>query len=204
MAELWPGGPITLPHTLTHDGIELTIPEFPVTDLLYWLSTGQWWCLYPNGITDRAAAEPLNERLNDPDDEFDMIHLHVVGTVLFGRLAGTAPPSGSGWWPAVRLATSALRHWPLFHAWCVGHALDPLSSSLMTVISAAYAWLRETVPDDKIGKFENDLWAAPATASAPAAEPEELPEHIRAQEAQMMLAAMNESLPGQQSFPGVY
>lgn len=203
MAELWPGGPLTLPHTFTHDGVELTMPELPTNDLLYWLGTGQWWRLYPNAI-GAQAVEPLRAKLFAPEDPFDLIHLHDVGTRLFGRLAGMAPPDGTGWWPSVRLANVAISQWPLYNAWCTGHGIAPLSGSLMTAVSASYAWMRDGLSPEQLAKFEQLLWETPVRAAAPNAEPDELPEHIRQDEAGAFLAAMGESLPGQQVTSGIF
>lgn len=203
MAELWPGGPLTLPHTLVHDGVQVTIPELPVPDLLYWLGTGQWWRLYPNAVP-LDTVDVLRKRLFDPDDPFDLVHLHDVATRVFGRLSGMAPPDGTGWWPAVRLANVVLGQWPLFNSWCTGHGVAPLAGTLMDVVSAAYAWMRDGLVGEPLAKFEQALWETPVHSAAPAAAPEELPEHIRQEEAGAFLMAMGESLPGQQMTPGIF
>jgi hypothetical protein len=204
MAEMWPGGPLTLPHSIVHDGIELTVPELPVNDLFYWLASGQWWQLYPNALPN-VDTEPLRKRLFDPKDDLDLIHLHDVATRLFGRLSGMAPPQGTGWWPSVRLANVALVQWPLFNAWCTAHGVAPFGGTLMTTVSASYAWMREGLHGEQMAKFEQALWEAPPVrSSAAAVEPEELPEHLRQEEASAFLAALGESLPGQQMSSGIY
>jgi len=214
VAELWPGGPITLPHKITHDGVELTIPVLAVTDLLYWLSTGQWWRLYPDAVDDEAL-QPLHKRITDPHDPLDLIHMADVARTLFGRLASTTPKHGTGWWPAVRLAFHALDQWPLFNAWCVEHQIDPLSRDLGHAIGAAYAWRRSGLLPEHLAEFEKDLWSVPALAARPAkstashtaptpAAAEEIPEHIREQEAGAFLAALGERMPGQQVTPGIH
>lgn len=200
MAELWPGGPITLPHIFTHDGVELVVPQLPLNELLYWLSSGQWWQLYPNSV-DANTMIPLRHRLFDANDPFDLIHLHNVATTLFGRLSGLAPSTGTGWWPAVRLANLALAQWPLFHAWCVSHHITPLEGTLMSTMGAAYAWIRDGLAPEQLSKLEQELWATPARESAPSVPSEELPEHIRQDEAGAFLAAMGESFPGEQPMP---
>lgn len=203
MAELWPGGPLTLPHTFTHDGVELTIPDLPTPTLLHWLGTGQWWQLYPNAVA-HDQTEALRRRLFEPEDPLDLVHMHDVAIRLFGKLSGMAPPDGTGWWPALRLANAALAQWSLFHSWCVTHSVDPLGGSLMKAVSASYAWLRDGLSRDQLSKFEHTLWEVPASAAAPAAEPTELPEHVRQDEAGAFLAAMGESLPGQQVAQGIF
>lgn len=203
MAELWPGGPLTLPHTIIHDGVELLVPDLPVNELFYWLATGQWWRLYPNAVP-AEAMDPLRERLFDVDDPLDLVHLHDVGTRLYGRLAGMASGSGTGWWPAVRLANAAINQWPLFNAWCTGHHVEPFGGTLMNAVSAAYAWMRDGLYGEHMGKFEQALWETPATSAAPSTEPEKLPEHLRQEEASAFLAAMGESLPGQRIESGIF
>lgn len=203
MAELWPGGPLTLPHTIVHDGVELTVPELPVTDLFYWLSGAQWWQLYPNALP-ADTTEPIRTRLFNPDDPFDLVHLHDVATRLFGRLAGMAPLDGTGWWPAVRLANVAIMQWPLFNAWCTGHGVKPLDDTLMTAVGATYAWMRDGLHGEHLAKFEQALWETPARNAASAVEPEELPEHLRQAEASAFLTALGESLPGQQVTTGIF
>lgn len=203
MAELWPGGPITLPHRFTHDGVPLEIPELPLHDLLYWLSSAQWWRVYPNSVPE-PMLQPLKERLFDPDDPLDMIHLHDVATTLFGRLSGMAPADGTGWWPSVRLANLALGQWPLFHSWCLRNGIRPLAENLMTAVTAAYAWVRDGLTPEQVAKFEQDLWSTPTRVAAPKTEPEALPEHLRREEAGAFLAAMGQALPGEQAMPGVF
>jgi hypothetical protein len=203
VAELWPGGPLTLPHTIVHDGVELAIPALPVTDLFFWLGTGQWWRLYPNAV-DPETMDPLRERLFDPHDPFDLIHLHDVATRLFGRLAGMASEPHTGWWPALRLANIAMTQWPQFNAWCTGHNVTPMAGSLMTAVSAAYAWMRDGLYGEHLAKFEQTVWEVPVRSSAPTVEPEELPEHLRQEEASAFLVAMGEPLPGQRVESGVF
>jgi hypothetical protein len=202
VAELWDGGPITLPHSFTHDGVAFTIPELPVTDLLRWLAAGTWWELYPNAV-DQEAVEPIRARLFDPDDPLDVIHLHTVATALYGRLAGMGTAQASGWWPALRLANCVMDRWPLFHAWCISKGIiTPLAGTLMSLLGAAYAWLRDGLGPDQLSKVEYELWSVPMRAAAPRAHPDQVPEHIREQEATAFLAALGEQLPGQRPMAG--
>lgn len=203
MAELWPGGPLTLPHKIIHDGVELLVPEIPVNELFYWLATGQWWRLYPNAV-DPESMEPIRERLLDPNDPFDLIHLHDVGTRLYGRLAGMASETVTGWWPSVRLTNAAMTQWPLFNAWCISHNVLPFGDTLMTTVSAAYAWLRDGLYGEQLSKLEQSLWETPVRSAAPTTKPEELPEHLRQEEANAFLMAMGEALPGQRVEAGMF
>jgi hypothetical protein len=203
VAELWPGGPLTLPHIIVHDGVEMLVPDLPVSDLFHWLSTAQWWRLYPHAV-DADVMEPLRVRLFDEDDPLDLVHLHDVATRLFGRLAGMASGSGTGWWASVRLANAAINQWPLFNAWCTGHNVRPLDGTLMTAVAAAYAWMRDGLYGEQMAKFEQALWETPVISSAPVTEPEELPEHLRQEEASAFLVAMGEALPGQKVESGIF
>lgn len=203
MAELWPGGPIELPHTIIIDGVALTIPEQPTGTLLHWLATGSWWHLVPNSV-DLGEVLPLLVRLADNDDVFDLEHLWEPAMVLFGRLAGTMPTGrrtgGTGWWPAVRLAASAMSDWPLFSAWCASNNINPMTVPLWQAIAASYAWLRSLVnAPEQMASLEQDIWGPPPiTAMATyVSEPQELPQHVRDEEAALALAALRESMPGE-------
>lgn len=198
MAELWPGGPIELPHQITIDGIELTLPAIPTPELLYLVATQSWWQLLPNAV-DPEQAVPLMERIHDAGDHFDFEHLWDPAILVLGRAAGIAPrkaSSAAAWWAAVRVAGNALGEWPLFSAWCARHDVDITGGPLWKVVAAAYAWLRDQVAPQDLAKLEQQIWAPPPFA--PAAAPEELPEHVRAEEAALALAALRESLPGEQ------
>lgn len=144
MTELWPGGPIELPHAFSVDDVEMTLPEIPVRDQLWWLASGNWPALYPSSVLG-AAAEPILRRfVDDDDDGMDYEHLWECATLLFGHLAGLATPEDgeSGWWPAMRLASTALYAWPQYSAWCAEHGADPLGGPLWRVIATIYSWLR--------------------------------------------------------------
>jgi hypothetical protein len=184
----------------THDGVPVTFPDVPVVKLFYWLATGQWWQLYPNSVSAEETAE-LRERMFDPADHLDLVHMHDVATRIFGRLSGMAPPGGVGWWPAVRLANAAIAEWPVFYAWCTGRGIDPFAGSLMSAVSAVYAWMRDGLNREQLVRFEQLLWEMPARSRGPAPEPAELPEHVRQDEANAFLAALGESMPGQQPPP---
>lgn len=199
MAELWPGGPIELPHTFTIDDVELTLPEIPTMRLMHMLATGSWWELLPNSI-NAMSIWPLAYRLADDQDTFDFEHLWEPAITLFGRLAGTAGRNGGiGWWPAVRLAGSAVVEWPLFNAWCATHGLDPTTAPLWKTIGATYAWVRSTATPENLSKLEQEIWAPPPIV-ATAAAVDEVPQHIRDEEAALALAALRERLPGEEEF----
>lgn len=215
MAELWPEGPIVLPHTITHDGVELTIPDLPTTKLLYWLATGQWWQLYP-GAVDQAEFKVLYERLFDPDDELDLGHISIVSKRLFGRLAGMAYHSGDGWWPSVRLAADALSRWPLFASWCAVRTIKPLDATLWEAVMMMYGWVRDGLLPQELAKLEQELWSVPQGAVGKAAGPEssgdaeakylpedQLPDHVRDEEASAFLSMFSEQVPGGGAAPMV-
>lgn len=75
MAELWPGGPIHLPHTFVLDGDSFTVPVLDTGTLFGCLAYGAWWELVPNALTDDEKLV-LAERLHDADP-LEMEHLAV-------------------------------------------------------------------------------------------------------------------------------
>lgn len=196
MAELWPGGPVTLPHELSIDGHRLVIPEIDTPRLLFWLASGQWWGLIPEAL-DPGQALPLMLRFHDEHDVFDYEHLWDVATLLLGRMSGLSTLDGKvdGYWPARRLAATALHDWALYAAWCASHGQDPVGGQLHQVITRIYAWMRERAGPQRLERVEQDIFAAPphvavATADMP------VPRHIRDQEAALALAALREVVPG--------
>lgn len=195
MAELWPGGPVELPHRLTIDGQDVLVPEVPTGTLLHWLAARQWWNLLPNGLAPEEATL-LMRRCDDEDDPFDFEQLWEPGTRLFGRLAGTAPfeGAGTGFWPGARLASTVIVQWPLFAAWCRTHGHVPLDGPLWQTIASAYAWLRETTMPERLAQLEQQIWSPPPVAVA--VEPQELPRHVREEEAALALKALHEAAAG--------
>jgi hypothetical protein len=218
MTELWPGGPIELPHTLLIDDVPVEIGDVPVPRLLHWLATGNWGALYPlnSKSTQPGVNDPLLTRFVDDNDEVvDYEHLYDVATLLFAHLAGVAPTVGmivteaastaaaAGWWPAVRLAATALSSWPAYAGWCATHGTDPLNGPLWRVIPTIYAWVMDTAGGEDPSRLERDIWAPPppprgdVAAAAVAVSGRE-----RDHEAAMALAALDQLLPGEQRWDG--
>lgn len=196
MAELWPGGPVELPHHFTFDGHDMVLPEIPTHQLLGWLACGSWWQLLPQSIAFDEIA-PLVIRLVDPEDEgFDFEHLWEPAITLFAGLAGTRPMEGggTGWWPAVRLASTAVTQWTLFAGWCASHGTHPLDGPLWMVIGRVYAWLRDGRDSNGLAKLEQQIWAPPPMVMGNASS--ELPRHVRDEEAALALKTLNETIPG--------
>lgn len=197
MAELWPGGPVELPHEFTFDGLALVLPEIPVQQLLFWLGTGSWWELIPQSVPFEQIL-PLIVRLLDPDDEgFDWEQLWEPAITVFAALAGTRPREGVGlgWWAAVRLASTAVAQWPLFTAWCAGRGTDPLEGPLWLVMGRIYAWLRDGRDERAMARLEQEIWAPPPVVKT-AVPTAELPQHVRDEEAALALKALGEAIPG--------
>lgn len=186
MAELWPGGPIELPHDITLDGVLITVPEVPSTTLLSWLSIGAWWSLVPAAL-DPEELMPFLLRFQDEEDEFDYEHLWDVGVVLFGRLAGMGRDGGPGWWPARRLAATAVTHWPQYTAWCAAHGTDPVDGPLWQIMGRVYAWLRERAGPQQVDRLDHQIWEPPPFEASAV-----VPQHVRDEEARMALAALGE------------
>lgn len=197
MAELWPQGPLTLPHEFTLNGQPMIIPHIPTPTLLGWLRGGQWWQLFPYTIPD-SDLTAISLRLLDDDDDLDWYHFHHVGTLLLGGLSGMALADGTsdGYWPARRLAATALNMWPVYSAWCATHGLSPVDRPLYEVMGSIYAWLRSTEGPDEVITLEQKIWEPPPYLAAVA--PEALPQHVRDAEAAAALATLGEMLPGEQ------
>jgi hypothetical protein len=197
VAELWPGGPIELPHTITLDGLTLTLPATPTFDLLHLMATGSWWNLLPNALPPQERATLL-ARVFDDEDPLDFEHLWDPAVTLLGRLAGTASrhSGGTGWWPAIRMCAWALGDWPLFNAWCAEHGLDIAAAPPWRATGAIYGWLRTLTPAENLANLEQEIWAPPPFAVA-STSVDELPRHVRDEEAALALAALRETLPGE-------
>lgn len=200
MAELWPGGPLELPLEFTFDDRHLILPEVPTHRLLLWLATGSWWELLPQAVEFDGIA-PLVMRLLDPDDYgFDFEQFWEPAITLFAGLAGTRPREGlaTGWWPAVRLAATAMAQWPVYTAWCVTHGSHPLDGPLWLVVGRIYAWLRDGRDEKSLAKLEQEIWAPPPIVMT-AISTADLPQHVRDEEAALALQALNEAIPGMEN-----
>lgn len=196
MAELWPGGPVVLPHDFTLDDQPLTIDEVPPTTLLGWLAYGQWWALFPQSVS--TGLEAFNVRFHDLDDVFDYEHLHDVATVLFGRMTGMAAltEGTDGWWPAQRIACTALSDWPRYAAWCATHGQQPAGGQLYEIVARMYAWLRDRAGSGEgLVHLDQQVYAPPPHAAA--LPEDEVPDWLRAEEAASALATLTERLPGE-------
>lgn len=197
MTELWPLGPIVLPHEFVVDGHHFELPEIRSAVLLGWLAAGEWWRLFPGSVDDLPLA-PLGRRMRDDHDDFGFVHLHAVATGLMGGLAGLATSTSTGWWPARRLAAAAVSTWPSYSAWCASHATPTLDKPLHEVIGGIYAWVRSGVPPQGWEVLDHNIWAPPPYVRSPAATADHLPEHVREAEAAAAMATLMETLPGEQ------
>lgn len=195
MAELWAGGPIELPHAFTLDGHQLVLPQIPTEKLLGALAAAAWWELLPQAVAFDQMV-PLLVRLVDDADEWDYECLWEPATVLFAGLAGTLPRdgAGTGFWPGVRLAATAVVQWPLYSAWCAAHGTPPLEGPLWEVISRVYAFARDGLDSAGLAKLEQQIWAPPPVKAA--VDPAALPRHVRDEEAALALASLNEAMAG--------
>lgn len=194
MAELWLGGPIELPHTITVDGVVLHLPAVPTARLLHWLATGAWTELLPN-LLSREQRLPLMLRLYDEDDPFDLEHLWVAATAVLGRLAGLSSAEVNGYWPAWRLAATAHARWPQYVAWCVTHGTEPVGGPLWRVVGGIYGWLADGHDEEGLSKLDDQLWTPPVHTAV-----QVLPRHVRDEEARLALAALAEQMPGDVGF----
>jgi hypothetical protein len=193
--ELWPGGPLVLPHEFWVDEHRLVLPETKPATLLGWLAGGAWWELIPLSL-DPNQALPLNLRFHDPDDDYDYEHWWEIATTLLGRLSGLSTLDGStdGYWPARRLASTALHDWPFYAAWCAEHGRAPLRGQLYEIMGQIYGWMRFRAGPGGVEKLDAQVFAPPPYK--PVAANEAVPRQIRDQEAALALAALREQLPG--------
>ncbi len=194
MSELWPLGPIVLPHDFWVDGQLITLPEVPIPRLFGWLAYGQWWELFP-ALADPTQIHAFTRRFAADDDEFDYEHWHDVATLIFGRMTGFAALDGSsdGWWPGRRLAASAVAALPVYLAYCAEHGQGPFDGTLHAVLGRVYAWLRAYTDPAKLDQLDRTLYEIPTSVAANGAA---VPKSVADAEAALALAALTEMLPG--------
>jgi hypothetical protein len=194
VAELWPHGPLTLPHEIRIDGHSVLIPEVPTATLLGIIARGCWWEFFPV-FADPATMEPVLWRFYDDDDPFEFEHLWTIATILLGRLSGMATIDGStdGWWPARRMAATALGDWASYAAWCATHGCDPLDGPLYRVVGAIYGWLIDRAGYEGRSKLDQQIFGPPPHVPINQAA---VPRHLRDAEAAMALAALREAGAG--------
>jgi hypothetical protein len=200
VSELWANGPLELPHEFWVDDRFQLLPEIPTATLLGWAAYGSWWELYPASV-ESGQMLALMRRFADDDDEYDYEHLYDVASTLFGRLSGLASPDGvnDGWWPARRLAATALAEWPSYSAWCAAHGNAPIAGPLHQVMGAIFGWLIDRAGPDGYDKLAQQVFDPPPHALT--ANVRVLPQAIRDQEAALALASLGERLPGEEFVP---
>lgn len=191
MGELWPGGPLELPHTFTVDGHSLTIRDTPAPTLLSWLARGAWWNLFLLAI-EPAEMLPLVLRLKDEDDDFEYDHLAHMGIPLLGRMTGMATVNGSsdGYWPGVRIAVSAMHSWPLYAAWCAQRGTAPHEGPLHQMVTSMHGWLIDRNGEEGYEKLQLDIYSPPPYATN--TDPDAVPPHILESEAAMAMASLGQ------------
>ena len=174
MGELWPGGPLELPHRFEHSGVPVTLPHVENVALLELLAYGRWSHFYP-GLMPEGQGWELEIRLWDQRDHtVDIRHLYWVASTLLGRIAGMyryrpADPRDPITWPeyedsgyraARQLSAWVLFNFPEFSGWCAARTLNPLDVPYWMLMGAAYQWqveLRGHDPD-AIATLHEHLW----------------------------------------------
>ncbi|KGI79380.1 hypothetical protein IL38_24090 [Actinopolyspora erythraea] len=191
MAELWPGGPISLPHQVTLDGVSCTIPELDTATVVGVLARGAWWEIVPNALPDDERTE-IARRLDDDHDPLEFEHLWLVATTVLARLSGATAHGGShGWHSAQRIAATMAASWIDYVSWCATKGFTPLSGPVWQTIGSGLACLRESQQE------ETDLTQLEAKLFAPGPQPSSVPRHTPEEEARAALAALDETLPGE-------
>ena len=184
MGELWPGGPLELPHAFEHSGVRVQLPYVDNATLLEILAYGRWSHFYP-GLMPEGQGWELELRLGDQRDRaFDIHTLYWVASTLLGRIAGMyryrpADPSDpiafpeyedSGYRAARQLSAWVLFNWAEFAGWCAGRALNPLEMPFWLMMGAAYRWQLELRGDDQdaVLELQETLWPPSADRAQPA------------------------------------
>lgn len=186
MTELWPGGPIELPHRFRHDGVDLVLPTVPNATLLDLLTYGRWSHFYP-GLIPEGHGWELELRYADPTDvAFEWHQFHWVARTLLGRIAGTmrqrpGQADDDGYLAARVLSGRVLFNWPEFAAWCARHGFnDPMDRPFWLLMGAAYGWQQEAhaTSAELLAELDRMLWPPrPALPPPPEADPEAEAEH---------------------------
>lgn len=194
MSELWPGGPVELPHQFEHSGVLVQLPYVENMPLLELLAYGRWSHFYP-GLMPEGQGWELEMRLWDQRDHgLDIRHLFWVASTLLGRMAGMhryrpadpADPVGfpeyedSGYRAARQLSAWVLFNWPEFSGWCASRSINPTETPFWMLMGSAYQWqvdLRSHDPEQVLALNEL-LWPTPSERSIlalPAASPDSPP-----------------------------
>lgn len=178
MGELFPGGPLELPHSFEHAGVRVSLPYVDNMRLLEMLAYGRWSHFYP-GLMPESQGWQLEMRLWDQTDRnFDIRHLFWVASTLLGRVAGmyryrpadpadpiTTPEyEDSGYRAARQLSAWVLFNWPEFIAWCTGRALNPVEMPFWLLMGSAYQWQLDLRghDHDAIVALNDHLWPTPS------------------------------------------
>lgn len=173
MSAGWPGGRGSVRLVVDFGGYSrLAAAEVPRDGLLLaeWAAESDWPRLFPGAASGPDAAW-WHERLEDPEDGLDLLHLRGIAYALAEQVYAVP------FWAARRLARSARANWFGFCSWCAAAGLDPTGLPVDVLLAAVWAWRSEWLD---VGTTEasaraarrrlhTEIFDAPAGA-APAAE----------------------------------
>lgn len=178
MSELWEGGPVELPHTFFHAGVQITLPTVDNMALLDMIAYNRWSSFYPGLMRDNVGWE-LDIRLHDMTDrEFDIHQLHWVATTLLGRISGLhlnrsgGEPDDDGYNAARVMAALMLTDWHSFAGWLASRAQgNPQHMPFWMLMVSAYRWQQELRAHDPelMIQLNVAMWPPPAPPQVQAA-----------------------------------
>lgn len=150
-----PGLPVRF--RLVKGGRDFHVPHVPPRVLLRVFADNAWWSVIPQMLPPDDQAY-LFERLNDPDDRFDLVQMYRVGTRVLGAVVGWE------WHIGQRLAVKARERWTAFDAWSVRHGFDPYDEAMppARLFNALWSFLTFGISkDSEAAKLEAELLAPP-------------------------------------------
>lgn len=132
MAELYPGGPVTLPCRISVAGETVEARFVPAPAIAYYAATGQWGVL-----ADKMFVVPasLRARMDDLDDDFDSEDLVKAAILLAIRLSG-AGDDIVGWRIMMHMSGVMVREWLTIVGRLAAIGIDPEKAPFWRVIAA--------------------------------------------------------------------
>ena len=145
MAELYPGGPVTLPCRISVAGEVVAARFVSAPTIAYYVATAQWGVL-ANKLF--IVPDRIQDRMADLDDEFDAEDLAQAAILLSVRLSG-AGDDILAWRVMMHMCGVMVQDWMTIVGRLAAIGIDPETAQFWRIIAA----VRHLITDGASGEY---------------------------------------------------